>query len=79
MEEKQKPHTKEELEKMKALTDKYRDQGFAVYGAFSYDVQGGDDLTNKDILNQLRVIGYFDPTKISTSNIKFLAKVTNRY
>ena len=49
MDEKQKQKTQQELKNLKLLTDKYGPQGFTVYGVFSLDVNGGEDLSNKEI------------------------------
>jgi hypothetical protein len=35
---------------------------------------GGEDLTNKEIANQLKMLGYFNPANLNP-NIKFLARV----
>ena len=46
-----------------------------MYGTFSRDVQGGEDLTNKEIANQLKLLGFYNPALINPS-IKFLNKVS---
>ena len=75
MDEKQKQKSVEELQKLKYLTEKYSDQGFTVYGTFSRDVQGGEDLTNKEIANQLKLLGFYNPALVNPT-IKFLNKVS---
>jgi hypothetical protein len=37
-------------------------------------VQGGEDLNNKEIANQLKLLGFFNPAIVNPS-IKFLDKV----
>lgn len=37
------------MKRLKSIADRYKEKDFGVYGAFTYDVQGGDDLANKDI------------------------------
>ena len=73
----QKARTQQELQRLKALADKYKQDGFTVYGTFTYDIQGGDDLSNKDILKQLMLMNFYNPNTLN-NNLKFLAKVSLR-
>ncbi len=57
--------TKKELERLKRLSDHYGKDGFGIYAAFTYDVQGGDDFSNRDIANFLTQWGYFTPENIT--------------
>lgn len=56
------------------LAQKYQPDGFAVYGTFTYDVQGGDDLSSKDIASVLQKWGYITPENLHL-NVKFLSKM----
>ena len=40
---------KKEFERMKYLSKKYGEKDFAVYGQFTYDVQSGEKMSNKEI------------------------------
>ena len=75
MDEKMRQRSVEELQKLKYLTDKYSDQGFTVYATFSRDVQGGEDLSNKEIANQLKLLGFYNPAIVNPP-LKFLNKVS---
>jgi len=68
-----KADTIKELARLRALSERYSD-GFAVYGTFTHDVQGGDDLGNKDIARVLSQWGYMSTENI-TNNIRFVAKM----
>ena len=56
------------------LTSKYGKEGFAVYNTFTFDVQGGDDLSSKNIAAVLTQWGYLSSENINT-NMRFLAKM----
>ena len=48
----QKPEEKktvEEISQLNGLLKKFEDKEFGIYGVFTHDCQGGDDLNNKDI------------------------------
>lgn len=45
-----------------------------MYGAFTFDVQGGDDLSNKDITALMTKWGYLTPETIN-SNLRFVSKL----
>ena len=64
-EKKQQPETKKELEKLRLLTSRYGKEGFGVYGAFTYDVLGGDDFNNRDIANLLTQWGFLTTDSIN--------------
>jgi glutathione peroxidase-family protein len=66
--------TKKELERLKRLGEHYGKDGFAVYSAFTYDVQGGDDFNNRDIANFLTQWGYLSTENIN-SNMRFISKL----
>lgn len=57
---------------MQALSNKYSNQGFVAYGTFSYDVMGGEDLSNKEIFSQLKVLGFIDASQVESQGMKFL-------
>lgn len=71
-EEKMKAETIKELARLRALSERH--SGLAVYSTFTYDVQGGDDLTSKDIARVLQQWGYLSPENIK-GNMRFLAKM----
>ncbi len=68
-----KAETSKELARLRALSERYS-EGFAVYGTFTHDVQGGDDLSNKDIARLLSTWGYMTSENIA-NNIRFIAKM----
>jgi glutathione peroxidase-family protein len=59
---------------LRLLANRYGKDGFAVYGAFTYDVLGGDDFNNRDIANFLTQWSYLTPENV-TSNMRFLSKI----
>ena len=73
-EQKQQAETKKELEKLRLLTQRYGKDGFGVYGAFTYDVLGGDDFNNRDIANTLTQWGFLTQDSIN-ENMRFIAKL----
>ena len=65
--EKERQNLIKELKKLKYLADKYKSDGFGVYGVFTYDVQGGDDMTNQQIADLLTEMGVKINTTITSS------------
>jgi glutathione peroxidase-family protein len=59
---------------MRLLGQRYGKEGFAVYGAFTYDVLGGDDFNNRDIANLLTQWSFLTADSIN-ENLRFLAKL----
>ena len=50
----------QELKNMSYLSSKYKDQGFSIYGLFTYDVESGEKRSNKEIAYKLNKMGFID-------------------
>jgi hypothetical protein len=42
------------------------------YGTFSYDVMGGEDLSNKELFQQLKIMGFINDENQFSRGMKFL-------
>ena len=63
---------------MQRVSKKYNSEkaeNFAAYGQFTYDVQGGDDLTNKKIAQELLKLNLLSKNNFDPITIRFLEKV----
>ena len=70
------------IKQLKRLANKYNsggeeDQGLAAYGQFTYDVQGGDDMTNKKIAQELVKMKLITPEPLTATTLRFLEKVSS--
>ena len=70
------PETKQDLKSMKYLCEKYGED-FCCFGQFTYDIQGGEKFTNKEIAHQLNKMGFIDDKGLPVlQNLRFLEKVS---
>lgn len=61
---------------MSSLYEKYGSRGLSIIGVFSYDLESGQQTSNKEIARKLHQLGFVDDKGLFTySGIKFLEKM----
>ena len=60
------------------LHDKYAKRGLSIIGIFAYDLESGEQKSNKEIARKLNTLGLVDDQGLFTyPGIKFLEKVSS--